>query len=362
MVRILHTADVHLTPDADEREGALETVLSKADAESIDLVTIGGDLFDSKIASEQLRETLRELFSDRPYSILTIPGNHDVGAFQSNLFFGEEFIPATEAPFGHFVVDGEARVTYIPYTPQATDDLLIGLQDREPFDGPEFLLLHCSLEAPIHGGIGDEDEQRYFPITKEKLAELGFEYYLAGHYHSQHRTELSNGGTFVYPGTPASVTRKETGQRTCVVIDTGAEQDVQLQLLDSFHYDLLDLRVTPGREDTVIETIRAQVADWDDRQVAPEITVDGYTRMEEGPFDEALSDVSGDVPIKNTTRTVEHILSHPLFDTFQQRLSEREQLHAVEERDDYVTERFQDEIWEETLAVFTELAAEGKIQ
>jgi DNA repair exonuclease SbcCD nuclease subunit len=361
MVRVLHTADIHLAPDADEREAALDTVLSRADAKDVDLVTIGGDLFDSEVAAEQLRETLRELFSDRPYPILTIPGNHDADAFHSNLFFGEQFIPATETPFDHFVVDDELRVTYLPYTPQVTDDLLIELQNREPFEGTEVLLLHCSLEAPIQGGVGDEDEQRYFPITKEQLAELEFNYYLAGHYHSQHHTELSNGGTFVYPGTPASVTRKETGRRISVVIDTDAVQDVQLQHLDSFHYDSLDLRVTPGREDTVIEEIRSQVANWDEQQVAPEITVDGYTEMGERAFNDALTDVSGDVPVENRTRTVEYILSHPLFETFQQRLEERDQLDAVEERDDYDVENFQDEIWEETLAVFADLSAEGKL-
>ena len=360
MARILHTADIHLTPDADERQEALETVLSQADATDVDLVTIGGDLFDSDVAAEQLRESLRELFSDCSYPILTIPGNHDADAFRSNLFFGESFMPATETPFAQFLIH-DTRVTALPYTPQATDELLVGLRDRESFDGPEVLLLHCSLEAPVRGGVGDEGEQRYFPITKEELAELDFDYCLAGHYHSQHRTELSNGGTFVYPGTPASVTRKETGRRTSVLIDTDAAQNIQLQALDSFHYDTLDLRVTPGDEERVLKEIQSQVAIWDDRQVEPKISVDGFTEMDEMAFSEALSDVCGDIRIENSTRTVEHILSHPLFETFQQRLENREQLYAVQERDDYDVERFQDDVWEEMLAIFADLAAEGKL-
>lgn len=360
MVRVLHTADIHLTPDADERRTALETVLSRADSDNVDLVTIGGDLFDSEVAAEQSRDTLRELFSDRSYPILTIPGNHDAEAFRSNLFFGEAFIPATETPFDHFVID-DTRITSLPYTPQASDDLLVALRDRGSFDGPECLLLHCSLEAPVQGNVGDEGEVRYFPITKEKLAELDFDYYLAGHYHSQHRTELSNGGTFVYPGTPASVTRKETGRRTIVRIDTDAAQDVQLQSLESFHYDSLDLRVTPGREERILEEIQSHVATWNQRHVAPEITVDGFTEMDETAFSDALAEVSGDVPVENGTRTVEHILTHPLFETFQKRLEEREQLHAVDERADYDVESFHDDVWEETLAIFADLAAEGKL-
>ncbi|MDZ5811760.1 DNA repair exonuclease [Halorubrum sp. AD140] len=360
MVRILHTADIHLRPDAEERHAALETVLSQADAADVDLVTIGGDLFDSDVASEQLRDSLRELFSDRSYPILTIPGNHDVDAFRRNLFFGESFTPATETPFGQFVIH-DTRVTALPYTPQATDELLVGLRDREPFDGPEALLLHCSLEAPVRGGVGDEGEQRYFPVTTEELAELDFDYYLAGHYHTQHRTELSNGGTFVYPGTPASVTRKETGRRTAVLIDADAAQNVQLQTLDSFHYDTLDLRVIPGKEERVLEEIQSRVGIWNERNVAPEIRVDGFTEMDETAFRDALTAVSGDVPVENSTRTVEHIISHPLFEAVQRRLEERETLHAVQERDDYDVEHFQDDVWEETLAIFANLAAEGKL-
>lgn len=363
MVRLLHTADVHLTPDAEERTDGLETVLARADSEDVDLVTIGGDLFDSDVAAEQLRELLRTLFTDRDYPILTIPGNHDVDAFRANLFFGEAFVAATESPFDHFVVgDDLARVTCLPYRQQVTDDLLVALQDRKPFDGPELLLLHCSLDAPLQGGVGDEGEQRYFPIATEELAGLDFDYYLAGHYHSRHHTELSNGGTFVYPGSPASITRAETGRRTTVLVDTDATPDVQFQSLETFHYDSLDVRVTPGAEDDVIDEVRSTVAVWADRQVEPAITVDGFTERDETAFNDALVEASGDVPVENRTRTVQHVLSHPLFQRFQAALEERDELHAVEERDDYDVDAFQGDVWETALDVFAELSAEGELK
>lgn len=358
MVKILHTADLHLAPDAEERIAALETVLSKAEQKEVGLVTIGGDLFDSELAAEQLRETLRETFSDRPYSILTIPGNHDVAAYQSNLFFGDSFLPATDSPFGFFEIK-DTRITTLPYTSQATEELLISLRDREPFDGTECLLLHCSLEAPITRNIGDEDERRYFPVKKEELAELGFDYYLSGHYHSPHRTTLSNGGTFLYPGTPASVSRKETGRRRVTYIDTEDGQAVQLEAIDSFHYDSLELRVTPATEDTVLDEIESSVAQWETRDVSPEITITGFTEMSEDEFADAVSNASDDITVSNQTRTVEHILTHPLFEAFQTRLDDRNKLQSIEERADYDIDRFQEDVWEETLEVFADLAAEG---
>lgn len=363
MVRVLHTADVHLAPDANERQAALREVLRVAEADDVDLVTIGGDLFDSETAAEQLRDTLRDVFSDRSFQILTIPGNHDADAFRNNLFFGGQFIPATETPFGHFISgDDEARVTTLPYTPRVTDELLVELRDRKEFSGPEFLLLHCSLEAPIQGSIGNEEAQRYFPVTKEQLDELGFDYYLAGHYHSPHLTDLPSQGSFIYPGTPVSVTRKETGRRSVVLIDTDGTNNIEFRRLDAFHHDILELRVMPGEEDTVFDEIRSQIATWDKRPVDPVIKVDGFIDMDESAFQEALLEASDGVPIENDTRTVEHVLTHPLFQAFQAKLDERDELHAVTERDDYEVDSFQDDVWETTLDVFAKLVVEGDLE
>lgn len=367
MVRLLHTADVHLSPDASEREAALAAVLETATEADVDALTVGGDLFDSELAAEQLRERLRERFSGLGFPVVTIPGNHDEAAFGSDLFFGENFVPKTGAPFDHHVVDGagvtdgRARITCLPYTPRATEDLLVALRDREPFDGPEFLLLHCSLEAPVASGVGDEGERRYCPVTKGELAELGFDYFLAGHFHSRHLVDLPNGGTFVYPGSPASVTRTETGRRTAVLVDTEASRAVQPRYLETFHYDALDLRVTPGDEDAVVEEIVSQVETWDGRQVDASVTVDGFHAGDEAAFAARLDDASGDVPVENATRTVEHVLSHPLFETFRAELVERDELHAVEDREAYDPEAFTEEVAARTLEVFAELAAEGEL-
>ncbi len=360
ITNILHTADVHLDPDAPERQEGLEAILAVADDEAVDAVTIGGDLFDSEVAAEELRDSLRELFSDRSYPIITIPGNHDADAFRGNLVFGENFEPATGEPFQHVSIDdGAMRLTCLPYVRQATEELLIALADRKPFDGPEALLVHCSLEVPVSGGVGDESEKRYFPISKEELAELDYEYYFAGHYHTNHRTELSNGGTFVYPGTPTSVTRSETRRRTVALIDTADGRAVRLQPLGTFHYDELRWRVTPGEEDAVIKTIEDRAGTWRDRNVEARIVLDGYTELDEQAFDEAVAEAAGEIPIENRTRTVEHILAHPLFEEFEAALEGREEPVATEERDDYDPETFKADVWEQTLEVFARLSAEG---
>lgn len=352
MVRLLHTADVHLSPEYPERQAALEELLSLAEEQDTDLVTIGGDLFDSAVDAEELRADLRQLFSDRPYPILTIPGNHDEEAFREDLFFGEDFQPAVTEPFEHVTIDeADVRITCLPYTQRPTDDLLVAFKEREPFDGTEILLLHCSLEAPFSDRVvGEEQEQRYFPVSKATLAEFDFDYYLAGHYHSPHRVELRNESTFVYPGTPASVTRSETGPRNVAILDTEEDQ-LSLHSIETFHYDHLEVEIVPGEEEGVLEEIEEWADTRAERNVEASITVTGHITMDEAAFNDALEDASRDIPVSNQTSLVDRVVTHPLYQSFEAKLEERE----------FEDEALEDEIRDRTLRVFSELVSGGRL-
>lgn len=352
MTRLLHTADVHLAADAPERREALAAVLEAGERADVDVVTVGGDLFDSERDAERLRPELRGLFSDRPFDVVTIPGNHDAAAFGSDLHYGESFEAAVTEPFEHHDVPGtDLRVTCVPYTDGNVEDVLLALAERDPFDGSEALLVHCSLEAPFaDASEGDEGGRQYFPVTRAALADLGFDYCLAGHYHSAHRLELDGGGAFVYPGTPASVTRSETGPRNVALVDTDADR-VEFRRLESFHYDALDVSVAPGEEAAALEEIAAWVDERSDRNVEAEITVTGHVERPETDFQRDLEDASGDVPLTNRTTGVADILAHPLFESFEERL-------AAREFDDEALER---EVRTRALRVFSALSTGGRL-
>ena len=124
MTRVLHTADVHLTSDDPDRMDALRTLLNHAEEENIDIVTIGGDLFDDPEGVEQLRTDLRnDLFSNRPFEIILIPGNHDIEAYRGDVFFGDSCTVITDEPFEHWTEPDESlRVTGLPYREYPDDD------------------------------------------------------------------------------------------------------------------------------------------------------------------------------------------------------------------------------------------------
>jgi len=353
MSTIIHTSDVHLSLEYPERIEALENILSIADEKDADIVTIGGDLFESEVDAENLRSKLRDRFSGRSYDILVIPGNHDEKAFQEDLFFGENLQAKVNKPFEEVIIsDEEIKIICLPYTNYPDDDLLVSLKERDSFDGTEILLLHCSLDAPIHNrAVGDESEERYFPISKSKLRELGFDYYLSGHYHNSHRIKISKKSTFVYPGTPSSVTKKETGPRKIVILDT-EKDNIDFQSLDTFHYDNLSLEVFPGEEEQVLDEIEGWVKKRTDRNVEASISVSGHITLDETSFNQALEEVSQGIPFSNQTMLVDRVLKHPLFKSFKEKLEGRE----------FENEKLEQEIWQRTIQVFSELSSGGKLK
>lgn len=325
MTTLVHTADVHLRPDAKERLEALESVLAVATDVGADVLTIGGDLFDRPADVETLRSDLRNrFFTDLPFEVVLIPGNHDVDAFRGDLFFGDACtVVADEEHYGTWVGDdGDLRVVCVPYCETASDELLLALDDRDPFDGTDVLLFHGSLDAPIGADAGDEDAYRYFPVTEELLVDLGFDHYLAGHYHGPHLLRFEGGTEFAYPGTPASTRTSETGRRRVVRLDPG--EGLAFEPLESFHHLEKRLAVTPGREEAVVEELR----EWVETAVAPtarpSIVVEGVVDQGETEFADRLAAVADPDWITNETVSVEHVTSHPVIREFEARLEETE--------------------------------------
>ena len=90
-MKILHTADVHLHTEHPRRLEALQEAGQSGPEENIDLLLIAGDLFDDHQQAELLRGETRRLFSNLPYKVLAIPGNHDERAFSQDSFWGADF-------------------------------------------------------------------------------------------------------------------------------------------------------------------------------------------------------------------------------------------------------------------------------
>jgi DNA repair exonuclease SbcCD nuclease subunit len=232
-------------------------------------------------------------------------------------------LTAPDDPFDTWVSpDGELRIVGLPYQDVATDKLLLALNDRAPFDGTDVFLFHGSLDAPVDADAGAESARRYFPVTESQLAGLGFDYYLAGHYHGAHQRQFDTGAWFAYPGTPASTRQSETGRRQAVTLDTNAGLD--FTPLETFHHRVHEVTIIPGEEEAVLETIADWVATHTTQHAELSITVEGLIGMPETEFATRLAEAAGPADVTNRTASVDAVIDHPVLVEMQTRLDERD--------------------------------------
>ncbi|MFB6174292.1 MAG: exonuclease SbcCD subunit D [Halobacteriales archaeon] len=364
-MRLLHTADLHL--GRGERSlDALDALLDAAAREEVDALTVGGDCFDSAAAADELRPQLRERFTDNPFDVAVVPGNHDADAFRGNVEFGPDVRLLATDPYEVAAVgDGEVvgvpyrerlgddEVVGVPYRERLGDDLFFELQERAHEDAA--LCLHCTLDAGFGASAtGGESATTYFPVQTETLGELGFEFVLAGHVHSElYQRKLPNGGLFIYPGSPVSHSWAETGRRHAVVVDTD-DANVQPVALDTFYRDRLTATVTPGDAYDVLERVEGWVDGQDAARSELEVRVDGFTELDEATFDERLHAAAGPATVVNRTRGVGAVLDHPIYTDFVDRLDD---LNLAEY--DRVADRQQVE--DRLIEALAELLAAGEV-
>ncbi|MBI2781187.1 MAG: DNA repair exonuclease [Chloroflexi bacterium] len=225
MLRLLHTADVHLGARhadlgdraATQRErqfAAFVATIDLALAEKVDLVLIAGDLFDSNVqprrSVERAAAQLKRLVEAR-IRIVIAPGTHDVydrasiyraydlaalaGAVGSDLVtvldpdHPEVFLSALD-----LVVHGRCFATKrAPYSPLQGVDV-----SKDQRAAWHVGLLHASVAIE---GKTDGDE---VVISTEEIAASHLDYLALGHWHSTSRGKAGR-TTYAYAGAPEPV-------------------------------------------------------------------------------------------------------------------------------------------------------------
>ena len=121
-MRILHTSDLHMQVGERKHIEALNAILDIAKKNKVDVLTIGGDIFNSPSDADALRGDLRDIFRDNPFRVIAIPGNHDGNIFSKGFDFGFEIV--TDSHWKEIVVD-DATIVAVPYTDIPTKEILL---------------------------------------------------------------------------------------------------------------------------------------------------------------------------------------------------------------------------------------------
>jgi predicted phosphodiesterase len=227
MLRIIHTADVHLGARHDDlgeqaaaqrarQAAAFTAVVDLAIEEKVDLVLVAGDLFDSNVqprrSVEFVAAALKRLAGSKIRSVI-VPGTHDVydrasiyRAYDLKAMAGSKpeddlvtvLTPAT--PRIHLeAIDAEVFGPCFA-TKRAPHSPLRDLADEVASSAATWRigLVHGSISIP---GKTDRDD---VTITLEEVGASGLDYLALGHWHSAQHGRAS-GVTYAYSGAPEAV-------------------------------------------------------------------------------------------------------------------------------------------------------------
>ncbi len=288
-MKILHTADIHLKEYEDERWKALQKLIEIGKKENVEIFAISGDLFNKDIDAENLRPKIRELFSHNGFQIVLIPGNHDSDSYKSGMYFGENTTILTDLE-DCFEYKG-ARIYGIPFEPIEGEKILYKLRSlRDKFTPDKkknILLYHGELLDAFFSrkDFGDEGGERYMPVKLSYFKDLNVDYVLAGHFHSNFQVRrLANGGYFVYPGSPLSLTKRETGQRKVNIFKLGGPPGEYL--LNTSYLEEVNIIFDPLKDKIPLEIVKKHLESF-----PPEakiiLTIKGYVDSKEIKMNES---------------------------------------------------------------------------
>ena len=272
MLRLVHTADVHLgarhadlgEQAAAQRErqfAAFRATIDLALAERVDVVLIAGDLFDSNTqprrSVERVAAELRRL-ADAKIRTVLIPGTHDVYD-RASIYRIHDLkalagstpdddlvtVLTPDRPIAHLrscdvVVHGPVFATKrAPHSP--LDDIHV------EHSGPDAATWHVGL---VHGALAipgrtDRDEVVF---TAEEIGASGLDYLALGHWHS---TQQGKAGatTWAYSGAPEPVAVTQDGAGRALVVtleDVVGKRDVAVEAraVSRTRFEKLDVDAT----------------------------------------------------------------------------------------------------------------------
>lgn len=212
MARILHFADLHLdrsfagpgmtAAEADRRRAELRAALVRivdfALDLDVDLLTVGGDLYEhGRTTSDTGRFVAQQFQRLAPRKVLVAPGNHDpfvAGSLYDRIQWPENVHVFKQAGWTPLQAAG-VTVWGVGHTdPALRKNLLCEL--RLPASQAAVALLHAADSATARVGRDD-----HCPFDAEDIEQCGATFVLLGH---DHRLRVSPPGAprYAYPGSP----------------------------------------------------------------------------------------------------------------------------------------------------------------
>ena len=228
-LKIVHCADVHLETTFPQTRGGAARRKALADAFArivdfaiarADVLTVGGDLFESERAGPQTFRFIAQEFARFGKPVYVAPGNHDPHSANSLLARGdlpENVRVFNEAAWRSYPLDGDVTLWGFGHTPAEPGRPFAGARfDR---GGVQIALVHGSDEerCPPH-------KRATAPFSSAEIVASGATLALCGHYHGGYAVREKRKLVFAYPGSPEPIKFGEgpTHGALLVAVDGGS--------------------------------------------------------------------------------------------------------------------------------------------
>jgi DNA repair exonuclease SbcCD nuclease subunit len=219
-IKILHCADLHigaelsfLKNNAASRQAEILNTLKKitkiCSGQSIELLIIAGDLFDSNHIDSAALTEVKNAFAAIPETIVVIAaGNHDYFAVDSP-YSDDDWSPNVNIIFKKFTSlefpDKNLRICGSSFLGSYQDGC--GKDIKAPDDNMINILVY-------HGELVKEEKSgRYNPISVKEIENSGFDYCALGHFHGATPVLKAGRTSYAYSGTPDGSGFDECGKK-----------------------------------------------------------------------------------------------------------------------------------------------------
>jgi exonuclease SbcD len=322
-MKILHTSDVHIGEYGDDSWKAFEYLTKIAGREKVNFFVVSGDLFDKKSSFDKLYHEIRPLLKSAEYEFVIIPGNHDERAFGSDAFLGEnvKIIRNLTEPLEY----EKLRFFGFPFKNISSGEVRNNLRKIKELaleDKTNILLFHGELlDHSFMGSDFGDEESNYMGVRLSFFEGLNLKYVLAGHFHTNFQVyEFDREGFFVYPGSPVSITRKETGRRSVDLFEVG--NPPSQYSIDTPYYEKISFSVYPEDKVEPLIRIKERIKEFP-KEARILLSLTGYTEEKEEDFHKKIKDFEEKFPnleIENRVRGIKKLTEDELFGAFVEKL------------------------------------------
>ena len=244
MVKILHTADLHLdSPNSglglaaaesvrNEQRRVFSKMMDYAAENAVDIVLISGDLFDGKYISNETKNLVRKKFAELPCPVVIAPGNHD--PYNATSLYHSDELPdnvyvfsSEEIQIFDFENIGISVCGYAFMSDRLERSPICDFVPRKTLY-PLVLCAHADLGATF---------SKYAPVSVADIEKCNFAYAALGHIHNEPEGLPEN---IKYCGFPTGRSFDELGDGGAYLVTLDGEKVISEKIVFSEHRFIKD--------------------------------------------------------------------------------------------------------------------------